>query len=487
MDALVMDVVHWGEASVTAMLQTCADCIATMPERLDPKRPRPCQCAFDLYNERNKDAKSWYTLSDEDRKMWEDKWQCEREALQNNFLEREQSWKEQRRFEAEHLEKVRRIFGRRISQGLVKTDFAILMRMLASKSGGVRMYFVQDEQVAARKPATGHEEYQRKTWKYSLQRGFESLGSVAETMIAAHPDFWAIFVFDLVAGLPGSKKTDGSFAGATMGIVLDSSFLPRLEKVLEALCGLGIRLLKEHKLKPVQLISVFTMLLILTTDSLSHFGNVPSWLKAAFSNLVAALDADSRALLLDALLLSRFPEAVDKCWEQTVRSSLHLASELPRLRLLPRFMGDEDKRPCVEQLMEAEVFVLFANAGKKQICNYLMEGDSDSFLFWAPAEILQAMSLELQISCINWLGAHVRDLVEHQLLDRVEVWLDAFSDSSQLLQSLAVLLMPIFPQILDVNQKSYERVLALACPHDISVTESVEAPEEPAQKRSRLE
>ena len=223
-DSLVVDVAHWGEASVKAMLQTCVDSISTIPEDLDPEKPKKPSCASSLYYESNGHQKGWADLPPEEKTKWE----REVEMLQKSFQDREKSWQERRQIQAKHLEKVLEFFDRRISRGLVKTDIAILLSMLAgSPPSRLRAYFLRDETVKTGKPsspANADEEYQWKYWNYSLQPGFESLGAVASAMIKACPDFWAVFVFDLVAGLPTSAKAHSRKnhdAGWCFGIILN--------------------------------------------------------------------------------------------------------------------------------------------------------------------------------------------------------------------------------------------------------------------------
>ena len=195
-----------------------------------------------------------------------------------------------------------------------------------------------------------------------------------------------------------------------------------------------MRLLKEGTLQPVQLITGLGAL-IFSIEGYEYDGVVPFWLGSAFGRVAAALDLDARALLLDSLLGAQLPQSVETCWAQTTQNSMHPPSELPRLSTLRRSIPLKDRAPVIEQLMqEVEVFALFADAGKEQICHLLMQGhdDHDSFLFWASSSMLQAMSLELQVSCINWLGAHVIDLVRNDHLDKIDEWLDAFKDSPNL-------------------------------------------------------
>ena len=273
-----------------------------------------------------------------------------------------------------------------------------------------------------------------------------------------------------------------------------------MAKVLEAAVDLGMRLLKESKLQPVQLITGLVMLIfnIFSTDD---FCPMPSWLQSAFGRVVAALDPAARALLVDTLVLARLPQAVETCWEQTIRSSIHPPSELLRMLELLKSRPAKDRSIIVYEMMrEEEVFALFDDAGKQQICHFLMQGHGDChvFLFWLCGRKLQAMGLELQISCINWLGAHVLGLVEEGLLDQIDDWLEAFSDSPKLLQSLAVLLMPIFPHF---DEETHDRLMELANPISAldlgqavaSIQEEVQQPaadsteptQEPEQKRSR--
>ena len=396
-DALVVDVSQWGEASVKAMLRTCVDSVATIPEVFDPDKPKQPQSAMQLYLESHDYAKHWSDLSAEERKEWE----CQAEALHKSFPDRTQAWKERREVQAKHLKKVLEIFDRRIAQGLVKTDIAILMRMLVGSpaQGGVRAYFARDEKMITRKPArpsTDEGEYTWKYWKYSLRRGFESLGSVAVAIIAAHPDFWTVFVFDLVAGLPAPvkakcrKNIDGSFAFTKVGIQLEPGFRERVEKMLEALVDLGVRLMKENKFQAVQLTTGLAVLIFSIDDD----DEVPFWLRSAFGKVAAAVDVGARAILVETLVLPQLPPAVENCWERTIGSSLHLPSELPRLRTLRRSKPEKVKVTLVEQMTRSvEVFALFAAEGKQQICKLLMDAgeDCDSFLCWASCSMLQAM------------------------------------------------------------------------------------------------
>ncbi|CAE7656349.1 unnamed protein product [Symbiodinium sp. CCMP2456] len=386
-DSLVLDVAQWGEASVKAMLQTCLDSLSTAPADLDDAKPRKSADASSLFHEKEGYQRSWFALSPEEKKKWE----SQAEALQKKFLDLEKSWKERRQIQAKHFEKVREIFDRRSSRGLVKTDISILMNMLVGPAATrVRAYFSRDERVKTGKAASSEGEFEWKIWKYSLQLGFESLSAVASALIAAHPDFWAVFVFDLVAGLPFEvqaqtrKNADGSFTFTTVGVELAEGFWRRLAKVLEAAVDLGMRLLKERKLQPVQLITGLAMLLF-NIFSIGY-EDVPSWLQSAFGRVAAALDPAARALLVDTLVLARLPQT--------------------------------------------------------------------------------------------------------DLLDRIDDWLEAFSDSPKLLQSLAVLLMPIFPQIFDFDEESYDYLMELANPSsaDLEVQQPADStgPQEPDQKRSRL-
>ncbi|CAE7857324.1 unnamed protein product [Symbiodinium sp. KB8] len=498
-DSLVVDVAQWGEASVKAMFQTCIGSISTAPADLDPAKPRKNVDASSLFYEKEGYQQRWLELSPEKKKKWE----SEAEALQKDFPKLETSWKEHRQVQAKHFEKVREIFDRRISRGLVKTDISILMNMLVGcPVTRVRAYLSREERVKTGKAASSDAEYKWKIWKYSLQQGFESLSAVASALIAAHPDFWAVFVFDVVAGLPvevqaqSRKNADGNFTFTTVGVELAEGFWKRLEKVLEAAVDLAIRLLKESKLQPVQLITGLAML-IFNIFSIRILEDVPYWLQSAFGRVAAALDPTDRALLVDTLVLARLPQTVETCWEQTIRSSMHPPSELLRLSKLRKSRPEEDRSRMVEELMREEVFALFEDAGKKQICDFLMQDrqgpdDYQPFLCWISGSKLRAMGLELQVSCINWLGAHVLDLVDHDRLDGIDDWLEAFSDSPKLLQSLAVLLMPIFPQIFEFDEESYEYLMELANPSSANLeaqqpaADSTEPAQEPDQKRSRL-
>ena len=211
-----------GEASVKAMLQTCIASISTIPENLDTAKPEKPLSAVRLYDRSNGNQKAWQDLSPEEKKKWE----SESEVLQKSFLYLEKSWKERRQVQEKHFEKVREIVDRRISRGLVAADISTLMSMLVGcPTTRVRAYFTRDERVEtgkAKADSFPDEEYKWKFVKYSLQRGFESLSAVAFAMTAAHPDFWAVFVFDLVAGLPvevqaqSRKNADGNFTFTTV-------------------------------------------------------------------------------------------------------------------------------------------------------------------------------------------------------------------------------------------------------------------------------
>ena len=83
-------------------------------------------------------------------------------------------------------------------------------------------------------------------------------------------------------------------------------------------------------------------------------------------------------------------------------------------------------------------------------------------------------------------------------MEKIEEWLHAFDGSPKLLQSLAVLLMPIFPEIYDFNEECYELVVELVYPDSAAdsgpapdstqeVRESAADTPEPDKKRSRLE